>query len=282
MNKVITPAHHINIIKASGEKVPFDPYRIYHSLKRVGADESLINKIINEVSKFIVEGMTTQEIYRIAFNLLRNESRNIAGKYHLKRAIMQLGFSGYPFEKLVAEIMRHQGFNVLTNQIIKGYCVNHEVDVVGERQNEHVFVECKYHNRLGLACDVKIPLYIKARFIDIEQAYNKKNGELIKGWLVTNTRFTNDAIQYGQCSGLHLIGWDYPQKGSLKELIEFSGLYPITCITNLTKAEIEILLTENILLCKTINENPKLLNKLNIGAARIKEIVGQCHALCKN
>lgn len=282
MNKVTTPAQPVYIIKSSGEKVPFDPQRIYRSLKRVGTDESLINKIINDVSQSIVEGMTTQEIYRITFRHLRNESRSIAGKYHLKRAIMQLGFSGYPFEKFVAEIMRHQGFKVLNNQIINGYCVNHEVDVVGERQNEHVFVECKYHNRLGLACDVKVTLYIKARFLDIEQAYKRENHEQLKGWIVTNTRFTNDAIQYGQCSGLHLIGWDYPQKGSLKELIEYSGLYPITCITNFTKAEIEFLLGENILLCKTIGENPNLLNKLNISAARTKQIISQCRSLCKS
>ncbi len=281
MDKTTTDISPINIIKSSGEKAPFDPQRIYRSLKRVGADEPLINKIVNEVSQSVVEGMTTHEIYRIAFRLLRNESKSIAGKYHLKRAIMQLGFSGYPFEKFVAEIMRHQGFKVLNNQIIKGYCVNHEVDVVGERHNEHVFVECKYHNRLGLASDVKITLYIKARFLDIEHAYTKKAGEVLKIWVVTNTRFTNDAIQYGQCAGLHLIGWDYPQKGSLKELIEFSGLYPITCITNLTKAEIEVLLGENILLCKTIGENPNLLNKLNIGTARMKQIIAQCRALYK-
>ncbi|CAM2758834.1 ATP cone domain [Legionella steigerwaltii] len=282
MNKIITPTNHINIIKSSGEKVPFNPRRIYRSLKRVGADESLINKIVHEVSQSVVDGMTTHEIYRIAFRLLRNQSKALAGKYHLKRAIMQLGFSGYPFEKYIAELMRHQGFKVLNNQIIKGYCVNHEVDVVGERQNEHVFVECKYHNRLGLACDVKVTLYFKARFLDIEQAYTKKPEEALQGWLVTNTRFTNDAIQYGQCSGLHLISWDFPQKGNLKELIEFSGLYPITCITNLTKAETETLLGENILLCKTIAENPALLNKLNIGAARMKQIILQCQALYKS
>ncbi|STY29243.1 ATP cone domain [Legionella wadsworthii] len=269
----------LNIIKASGERVPFDPQRIYLSLKRVGADETLINKIISQVSKSLIEGMTTHEIYRIAFNLLRQESKSLAGKYHLKRAIMQLGLSGYPFEKFVAEIMRHQGFHVSTNQLIKGYCVTHEVDIVGERHKEHVFVECKYHNRLGLSCDVKISLYIRSRFLDIEQSYTKKPGEELKGWLVTNTRFTPDAIQYGECAGLYLIGWDYPQNGSLKELIEFSGLYPITCITNLTKAEIDILLGQNVLLCKTVSEDPNVLKILNIGTERRKHILNQARKL---
>lgn len=203
MNRIITPTNSINIIKSSGEKVLFNPHRIYRSLKRVGADQSLINNIVSEVSQSVVDGMTTHEIYRIAFRLLRNQSKALAGKYHLKRAIMQLGFSGYPFEKYVAELMRHQGYTVLNNQIINGHCVNHEVDVVGERQNEHVFVECKYHNRLGLACDVKITLYIKARFLDIEQAYKKNLEKRYKDGLLLILALPT--TQYNMVSALAYI-----------------------------------------------------------------------------
>ena len=34
-----------------------------------------------------------------------------------------------------------------------------------------------------------------------------------------------------------MLGWDYPVKGSLKNLIDALGLYPITCLTSLTKKE---------------------------------------------
>lgn len=267
------------IIKTSGEQVPFDPNRLYQSLKRVGADESLIKEIVDEVSHCLVEGMSTHTIYHIAFRLLRKKSRCLAAKYHLKRAIMQLGLSGYPFEKYVAEILRHQGFQTQNNQIIAGFCVSHEVDVVAERNNQKIIVECKYHNRLGIKCDVKISLYFKARFQDIELSYKKKSDEKLMGWLITNTRFTHDAIQYGLCVGLHLVGWDFPAKGSLKELIEFSGLYPITCITNFTKAEISRLLEKNIIICKTISNNINLLDELNIPKQRRESIIEQCHTL---
>lgn len=193
------------IVKASGEKALFDATKLYRSLKRVGTDEFLIKEIVDQVTHSLTEGMSTHQIYRAAFRLLRKKSKTIAAKYHLKHAIMQLGLSGFPFEKFVAEIMRHQGFQVQNDQIIEGYCVNHEVDVVAKRKDEKIFVECKYHNRLGLKCDVKISLYFKARFNDIEQAYKKNAQETLKGWLVTNTRFTKDAIQYGRCAGLHLI-----------------------------------------------------------------------------
>ncbi|MDR3442963.1 MAG: restriction endonuclease [Legionella sp.] len=270
------------IIKTSGEQVPFDSNRLHQSLKRVGADESLIKEIVDEVSRSVVDRMSTHTIYRMAFHLLRKKSRTIAAKYHLKRAIMQLGLSGYPFEKYVAEILQHQGFQTQNNQIVHGFCVSHEVDIVAERSDQKIFIECKYHNRLGIKCDVKISLYFKARFQDIELSYKKKAGEKVKGWLVTNTQFTQDAIQYGLCVGLHLVGWDFPAKGSLKELIEFSGLYPITCITSFTKAEISQLLEKNITICKTISNNIHLLDELDIPKSRRDSIIEQCHSLGSN
>lgn len=270
------------ITKASGDKSLFDPDRLARSLKRVGTDENLIQKIVDEVTQSLTEGMTTHEIYRIAFHILRKKSKMTAAKYHLKRAIMQLGISGYPFEKFVAEIIKHQGYQVKNNEIIKGFCVNHEVDIVAKRNELTQFIECKYHNRPGIKCDVKISLYFKARFDDIEKNLKKRKGEQLQGWLVTNTRFTNDAMQYGRCAGLHLMGWDYPEHGNLKEKIEVSGLYPITCITNFTQAEIAQLFDKNIFLCKTISDNPALLQKLNIPKLRLSRIIEQCHHLCSD
>jgi hypothetical protein len=272
----------VTIVKASGEKAPFDPMKIRKSLNRVGADKKLIEQIIHEVSNVLVEGMTTREIYRIAFRLLRKNARNIAAKYHLKRAIMHLGISGFSFEKYIAELLRHQGYQAQNNQIIRGFCVNHEVDIVAKQDDKLIFVECKYHNRLGITCDVKVALYFKARFIDIEQAHKSKPSIKHEGWLVTNTRFTDDALKYGICAGLHLISWDYPQQYSLKEQIEVSGLYPITCITNFTRAEISQLLIHNIILCKTIANNPSLLDPLNIPKPRKDSIIKQCQTLYKH
>jgi len=82
-----------------------------------------------------------------------------------------LGSTGYPFEKYIAQLLRYQGYIANNNQIIKGFCVSHEVDVTAEKKEKLIFVECKYHNKLGIRCDVKISLYFKARFMDIEQGY---------------------------------------------------------------------------------------------------------------
>lgn len=274
----------IFITKASGEKSRYSEEKIRTSLKRVGATDEQIDPIINEISSKLYEGMPTKKIYRLAFNLLRDGPRHLAAKYHLKQAIMELGPSGYPFEKYVGEILNRQGYKTNVGQIMQGHCVTHEVDVIAEKENDFILIECKYHNLRGVFCDVKIPLYIYSRFKDLEKQWltDPNNGtKNHNGWLITNTRFSSDAIQYGTCVGLKLIGWDYPIKGSLKEQIDSLGLYPITCLTSLTKTEKQRLLDMKIVLCSEILQNETLLASHGVKPSRISSVVKEAQKLCQ-
>lgn len=268
----------MDIIKASGEKVSFDPEKLRQSLRRVGADEYSIDAIVTQISNVLHENMSTRDIYRIAFQRLKNISRTLASKYHLKRAMMRLGSSGFPFEKYMAEIFRDRGFTVAHNQIVKGYCIDHEMDVVAGKDPLHLFIECKYHNRQGRTCDIQTALYVQARMLDIQRQL--PNTEKMEGWLITNTRFTRDAMQYARCAGLHLMGWDYPAHNSLKEWVERSGLYPITCLTNLRKRDFLELFSKGIVLCRSINEHPHVLDSLRLSDVKRHLILKQCQQLC--
>lgn len=275
----------ISITKASGESVPFSADKLKHTLERAGANEDVIDRIIEEVSSKLYGGIPTKKIYRIAFNLLKESSRHLAAKYHLKQAIMELGPSGYPFEKYIGEILCYQGYKTIVGEIVQGKCVNHEIDVIAELNHEHFMIECKYHNQLGTFSDVKIPLYIQARFKDVETQWLKLPGHGTKfhqGWVVTNTRFSSDAIQYGNCAGLKLLGWDYPTKGSLKDLIDTLGLYPITCLTTLTKTEKQQLLERKIVLCKAVIDEEQVLVKVGVNSKRIKNVLKEATQLCKH
>lgn len=274
----------INITKASGEQVSFNADKLRHSLHRSGADEITITEIIHEVQKNIYENISTRKIYQLAFGLLKKQSRHSASRYKLKQAIMELGPSGFPFEKYVAEILKYQGYKVKVGEIVQGHCVNHEIDVIAEKGNQHFMIECKFHNLPGTNCDVKIPLYIQARFKDVEQQWKSIPGHENKShqaWVVTNTKFTGDAIQYGLCVGLHLLGWDFPHGNSLREQIDASGLYPLTTLTTLTLNEKQLLLDKKIVLCKEICSNPGLLSIALIPAQRKKAIMNEVNILCK-
>ena len=270
------------IKKASGEMVPFSLEKLHNSLRRSGASTETINKISREIKKNIYEGITTKNIYQNAFGMLKNISKPSAAKYKLKQAIMELGPSGFPFEKYFSEILKNQGYHTIVGEIVKGRCVNHEIDVIATKDENYFLIECKYHNMSGINCDVKIPLYIHSRFKDVEQQWlhlpDHKN-KFHQGWVVTNTKFTSDAILYGTCVGLNLLGWDYPKNAGLREQIDQSGLYPLTCLVSLTAGEKQVLLNNKIVLSKEIINNPELLSLAHISINRRKLILNEVNSL---
>jgi hypothetical protein len=274
----------IFITKASGEQVAFAPEKLRQSLHRAGAGEEVIDSIEKEIGQRLYPGITTKEIYRRAFSILRRASAHLAAKYKLKKALQELGPSGYPFEKYVGEILKHEGYQTKVGQIVQGHCVQHEVDVIASKDDQHFMIECKFHSDQVRKCDVKIPLYIHSRFLDVEKAWQQRPGhghKFHQGWLVTNTRFTTDAIQYGTCAGLNLISWDFPKKGSLRERIDGSGLHPITCLTTLTKKEKQLLLDKGIVLCQKLCQNEQLLKEIGVQPTREKKVMEEARLICE-
>lgn len=274
----------VNIIKYSGDVVPFNVDKLKDSLRRTQVSEEIIQQIIAQIESTIYEGITTKKIYQMAFKMLKDKSRVSASKYKLKKALMELGPSGFPFEKLVGKLLAHEGFETKVGVIVQGNCVQHEVDVIAQKDNSHYMIECKYHSDQGRFCNVKIPLYIHSRFLDIEKKWKHQKGheaKFHKGGVYTNTRFTTDAIQYGKCVGLLMTSWDYPLGNGLKNRIDQSGLHPLTALTTITKQEKTMLLETGIVLCKELHETPGLLNKIGIEKSRHKKILEDSEELCK-
>ena len=270
----------LHVTKASGESKIFLPSKLVSSLQRSGASPSLSREIVQSIQAGSYDGIPTREIYRKAFRLLHQQSSLHAAKYKLKQAIMELGPTGFPFENFVAALWKAQQFRVRTGQILKGKCVSHEVDVVAEKDSRIRFTECKFHNSPGIRCDVKVPLYVDARFRDLENGYAPENQEKIReGWVVTNTHFSQDAIRYGECAGLHLWGWDYPESGSLRQTIDSLGLHPLTCLGTLRNAEKKILLDNHIVLSNQLLEPATLRLIPGLSDTRVRQIRQEASAL---
>ncbi|MCK5856915.1 MAG: restriction endonuclease [Bacteroidales bacterium] len=276
MNKII-------ITKKSGEKVPFDESKLRNSLERSGAGKDDIEKVLAVLDGQLVDGMSTHKIYQKAYDLLKIKSRKVAGRYRLKKAMMELGPTGYPFERFVGKLIEFQGFDTEVGVIVKGKCVKHEVDVVAESEAKRIIVECKFHRQGNRKSDVKVAMYIRSRFTDIENAW-KEEGKLdhqeLEGWLVTNTRFTEDALTYGKCAGLKLISWDYPEIGSLRQRIDHAGLHPITSLHTMSKREKQYILDEGLVLCKELSE--EVLFKYGLRASKVHKIMEEANSLISN
>lgn len=271
----------ITVVKASGKEENFSFEKLRNSLLRSKVSNEEADKIISELKGEIYSGITTKKIYSMAFRLIKKRSPHSASRYYLKRGLMELGPSGFPFENYVSEIFKWDGFKTEVDSILQGKCVSHEIDIICKKGNTMMLVECKYKNQQGVSVDVKVPLYINSRFQDLlENGVLKKPFSKFEGWIVTNSRFTEDALAFGKCKNIQFLSWNYPNNHSLKDKIDQSGLYPVTCLTTITQYEKKQLIEKGIVLVNEICENENLLLKAGINQNRFKIIVDESNKLC--
>jgi translation initiation factor 2 beta subunit (eIF-2beta)/eIF-5 len=280
MNRKEKESHNIFITKASGEQEPFRIEKLKQSMRKAGATEDVIEQVADDIGSWIVDGIPTRKIYARAFSLLRKKKRPVASRYKLKQAIMELGPTGHPFEHLIARVIETQGYAVEVGRIIRGRCVSHEVDVVATRDHHQLFVECKYGQSADKTVNVQVPLYVRSRVDDIIRKRHELPeyaGYSFGGCVASNTRFTTDAIDYGTCSGLTLMSWDYPAGDGIRDIIDREHIYPITVLHRLTRPQKQDLLDRGIVICRQILEHPETLDRLNLGkdahAALMRELM---------
>lgn len=267
------------ITKSSGEKEFFSLKKFSRSLRKAGASHALINDIINQIKK--MHPQSTQEIHNFAMNLLTKQSRPVAARYNLKQAIIQLGPVGYPFEQYIAKLLEADGYTTITNQIIQGVCITHEVDVIASKKSKSYLIECKFHNRIGLKSDVKIALYIQARFEDIVKAekQNPSRTVLDQAWLWSNTQFTTDAIKYAECVNMRITGWSYPAGNSLAELVDRYKLHPITALTSIASRKKNILIQQGLILCRDLPAYKNKLPRLGFKPQEIERMLAEAQGI---
>jgi hypothetical protein len=263
------------IRKADGSEESFSPEKLFQSLVRSGARAEDAEAIVTRVANELHSGDKTHDIYRRAFSLLRHGERAVAARYSVKRVLLELGPSGYPFEDFVAEIFRAQGYHTQTRIVLEGKCVTHELDMIAEKNGERILAEVKYHNNAELRSDVKVPLYVRARLDDVFAREGKES----RGMIVTNTKFSEQAEVYGACAGLSLLSWDYPEKGNLRELIEETRVHPLSCLTTLSKAQKRLLMEGGVVLTRQVVEKPEVLFGVGVSERKREVVLQEIHSL---
>lgn len=270
------------IIKADGSKEPFDPDRLIASLERSGAGAHTAERITNTITASITPGTTSKEIYTKAFTLLRREERPIAARYALRRAMLEFGPTGHPFEDFISHLFRAEGWQVETRKLIKGKCVTHEVDFYASHPEQNTFLaaELKYHNDPGYKTDLKVALYVKSRFDDIFNCDPETRAcPIDSGILVTNTKFTTEAIAYAECSGVALLGWGYPAHDNLYQRMTRTNVYPITALSGLTRAEKRLLIDRGVVAVDQILSDRSLLDALHMPPERVGDVLAEADGL---
>lgn len=268
--------------KLSGELLPYDESSLKGSLQKSGANEEQIETVMKEIDKILYDGIPTGMLYEKAFELLRSLKHSYAARYSLKKALRDLGPEGYYFEKWVTKLFQAQGFHAVSGQNLQGEAVKHEIDVVASKDERLVLCECKFRNDVDAKISVTTPMYFLSRFNDLKNLkfeYFGKELNPTEGYMVTNAYMTTDSIAFAEKYGIQLISWDYPEKLNIKQLVDVYKFYPVTCLTNLTIEERNILLEKNCILIKDIVSNPVLMDHFKFDSERKKIIFEEANDL---
>lgn len=261
----------MHVIKGNGKSEEFSEEKVVQAMQRAHIPKDMQEQVLSLVKEKLFDGITTSEIHNFIKEFLRNsESPSLVAKYNLKHAIMELGPTGYPFEDYVAKLLEQQGYSAKTRTIVRGKCVTHEIDVIATKNNKILMVEAKFHNMPGTVSDVQVVLYTQARFQDA-----KEQNHFDEVMVITNTKMTSDAIAYGQCMGMQVVSWNFPENNSLRDWIENLSLYPITALTKLTNNQKAQLLQNNVVLCLDVQKNPHALSILGIGQKQQEDILAE-------
>jgi len=275
------------VLNSKGEKEPFSYQKVYRSAKRVGASDNLAGKIAETIQEEAYPGIKTFEIFKRVKELLDKELPHAALKFDLKRAMRKLGPAGFHFEKYISEIFSREGFETKINQYISGKCARYEIDFVSQKNNLFYFGECKYRNLAGDKVDLNVCLINYARFLDIKNGNYFKDKKLgdkkIKPIIVTNAKFTSQAVKYSKCQGTELLGWNYPKNKGLEYLIDNQKLYPITILPSFKGFLMNIFVEERMMLAQDILrfDMEKFSKKFKIPIKYLNPLIKEAELLLK-
>ncbi len=266
----------ITVKKESGETEPFDPKKVEDSLRRIGLSQKASKEAISELEPKLFNGISTREIYSIMFRIIDKERPEAAHKYNLKRALTDLGPAGHEFEDFTAKLLSLEGYRTEVRQTLEGKCVSHEVDVVAASDRRGTFmIECKFHNSGGIKCRIQTALYTYARFLDLVEGakLGRAARKFTKPWLVCNTKFSTDVVDYATCMGFPLLGWHFPYERGLERIIEERECWPVSVI-QMHRTVLEKLLAKKIVTVFDIPESAeKLVAIAGIPLSAAKQIV---------
>ena len=266
----------------AGEIVEFEISKLENSLRNSGAGEQSLKRVLETILPKCFDGITTGELYRMAFEELKKISNSVAARYSLKKALLELGPAGFYFEQWIARVFQNIGYKTETGQLIKGHAVTHEADVIAKKDDKTYWVECKFRNAEDTKISVTTPMYVLSRIKDISNIQYNLFGtktEFTAGWLITNTYFTKDSVAFSEYYGLRLLSWDYPKDKNIKSLVNQNALYPITCLTTLDGKQKQKLLEEKCVLAKELFNNQNLLNILELNDEKKSEVLKEAREL---
>jgi hypothetical protein len=222
------------VTKADGSRQLFGREKVVRTCLRMGASSQIAYEVAEKVESRLFDGISTQIIHRMIFRFMRNYKPEVRHLFDLRKALSLM--SPKPeFELFVQVLLMHSGFEVRPNQILRGKCVDHEVDCIASKDGVTFFVEAKHHLSYHALTGLDESRIARAVLEDVTEGFilGRTDLKIDRAMIVTNTRYSEHAIQYGGCRNILQIGWSSPENLGLQNMIESKRLYPLSCLRGL-------------------------------------------------
>jgi hypothetical protein len=229
----------------------------------MGATRAVAESIADGIEARIYEGIPTKKILQMIFRRLRKH-RPVT-RYHidLRRALSLLS-PAPDFERYIQILLSQHGYKVTPNQIVRGRCVEHEVDAIATKNGKTCIVEVKHHYKYHTPTSLDVSRISRAVFEDVTEGYELGLNSLKIDYalIVCNTKLSNHAKRYADCRGIKHIGWSTPKNQDLQTMIEEKKLHPITFLKGLNADTRKKLTSNGIVTLKQLTEhNPAVLRR---------------------
>lgn len=276
----------MQVKKYSGLQEPFNRDKLCSSLINAGVSHKKAKQVCTIVEGKLKPGDSTTKVFRAALRTLVKDDIEASARYGLHRAVDSLGPAGFLFEQYVEALLQAHGYHTRQGIMMRGECVTHEIDVYAEKGGLKYLVEAKYRNRHSIKTHIDQVMYADARLMDIQRRAEKqnKNPDDYTMWVITNTRFTSNAIKYANCRGVKLVGWNYPKKESnLEQMIIRKKMYPITVLPSLTQIARDAFAEHNMILAQDLlpYSRDDLVKQIGISRVTAGKLLREAHAIIK-
>jgi len=264
----------IYVTKADGSKQPFDKQKIINTCLRLQATPEQAQSIADKIEAKAYDGIPTKKILQMVFQYMKKYRPAIGYQIDLKQAIAMLR-SKPDFEIFVAKLFEAMGYEVDTNLIIQGKCIEHEIDVVAKKGNEIILVEVKHHVNHHTYSGLDVFLQLNSTLEDLKLGHEsgKNNFKFTRAILICNTKVSDHARRYALCRGLEFIAWKFPPEKGLERLIEDYKLYPITFLKEIERDEAYKLADVGIVTVKQLlDDAEKISKKSGINKNRVLQL----------
>ncbi len=254
----------VSVTKADGAKQLFDKEKVVRTCLRMGATRKVAEVVAERIEANVYEGIETSRILQMIFKELRKFKPAVKHHTDLRRAL-SLMKSKPDFEQFIRIVLDEHGYEVTPNQIIRGKCVEHEVDAMARKDGETYFVEVKHHFNYHTPTGLDVSRIARAVLEDFTEGFKLglNSVRIDKAMIVCNTKFSGHAKRYAECRGIQHIGWNSPLNNGLQTLIGERKLYPITYLKGLKTTTIEKLASAGVILLRQLlEENPRKLRRI--------------------